>query len=76
MYHKLKVPNYIFLFLSFRTLFCFILKLFPCSSMLIRLKNWLENQMGQTWLAGLALMNIHSKIPVSTNNIINHFAKS
>jgi len=44
--------------------------------MLIRLKTWLRNQMGQARLTGLALMNIHSKIPLNINNIIDRFAKS
>jgi len=44
--------------------------------MLIRLKTWLRNQMGQARLTGLALMNIHSNVLLDIDNIINRFAKS
>ncbi|XP_015365144.1 PREDICTED: zinc finger MYM-type protein 1-like [Diuraphis noxia] len=45
-------------------------------STLRRLKTWLRNQMSQAHLTGLALMNIHSNVPLDIDSIINRFAKS
>lgn len=40
-----------------------------------RLKTWLRSKMGQDRLCGLALLNIHREIEVSTEDIIQRFAK-
>lgn len=45
-------------------------------STLRRLKTWLRSRMGEERLTGLALSNIHRDIPVSTDDVINRFAKT
>jgi hypothetical protein len=44
------------------------------SSSIERLKTYLRNTTGQSWLNVLALMNIHPDIALSTEKIIDEFS--
>jgi len=63
---------------------CDILFMLPIStasaersfSILQRLKTWLRSRMGEEWLTGLALLNIHLDFAVSLDNVTDRFAKA
>ena len=38
-------------------------------STLGRMKTWLRSWMGEEWLTGLALLNIHRDIPLDTDSV-------
>jgi len=40
------------------------------------LKNYLKSTMGQDRLSGLAVLNVHDKMPINIDEVINIFSRS